>query len=31
MPQAGDVQGFSGPVSPAEAGTVQVLINEVNS
>jgi cytochrome c-type biogenesis protein CcmH len=31
MPQAGDVQGFSEPVSPGEAGTVQVLINEVNS
>ena len=31
MPQAGDVQGFSEPVSPDEVGTVQVLINEVNS
>jgi cytochrome c-type biogenesis protein CcmH len=31
MPQAGDVQGFSAPVTPGEAGTVQVLINEINS
>ena len=31
MPQAGDVQGFSEPVSPDEVETVQVLINEVNS
>jgi cytochrome c-type biogenesis protein CcmH len=31
MPQAGDVQGFSDPVTPGEAGTVQVLINEINS
>jgi cytochrome c-type biogenesis protein CcmH len=31
MPQAGDVQGFSDPVTPGEAGTVRVLINEINS
>ena len=30
MPQAGDVQGFSQPVKPGAAETVQVLINEVN-
>jgi cytochrome c-type biogenesis protein CcmH len=31
MPQAGDVQGFSEPVTPGAADTVQVLINEINS